>query len=84
MTESQKKRLQFKCWNCERQYSLLRDLGGLQPKLIVECPFCEREAVVDLAPYRTPVVGIYAGKDASAQPIAETYCLPDVLPTTET
>jgi hypothetical protein len=73
-----KKRLKFKCWNCEREYSLTRDLQG-QPRLIVECPFCEREAVVDLAPYRSEAVGVYKGEAESGG--AETITLPDVIPT---
>ncbi len=83
MGESKEKRLRFKCWQCGREYTLLRDLGELQPKLVVECPFCEQVGVVDLSPYRSPVVSIYADKDAVGQPLAETYMLPDVLPTAE-
>ena len=76
-------RLKFKCWNqdCGREYSLLREVQG-QPKLLVQCPFCDAEAEVDLAPCRSPVTPVYKGIDPPAEPLAETLLLPDVLPTT--
>lgn len=76
----EEKRLAFRCWQCERTYTLLRELRG-QPKLIAECPFCGEEAVVDLAPYRSSVREIYQGSEGGEQPPAETYHLPDILPT---
>jgi DNA-directed RNA polymerase subunit RPC12/RpoP len=72
------KRLKFKCWQCDREYSLTRDVQG-QPKLIVECPFCEHEAVADLAPYRSEAVEVYRGDGNGA----ETITLPDVIPTSQ-
>lgn len=74
---STQKRLKFECWNCKRTYSLLREVQG-QPKLVVACPFCEEEAVVDLAPYRSQVVQIQQGDEGIT---AELLQLPDVLPT---
>jgi hypothetical protein len=74
------KRLTFKCWHCDREYSLLRDLSH-GPKLLVACPFCEKEAVVDLSPYRSEVVGIYQSQSSGTEAVGEAYRLPDVLPT---
>jgi len=74
------KRVKFKCWNCDREYSLLRDAAG-QPKLIVECPFCGAEAEVDLAPWRDQVMNIHKGQGASEQSLGDVLNLPDVLPT---
>ncbi len=74
------KRIKFKCWNCEREYSLLRELEG-QPKLFVACPFCEAEGVVDLAPYRSEVVEIYKSAANDAQFVGAGLILPAVLPT---
>jgi hypothetical protein len=75
-------RLAFKCWNaeCQRQYTLFlqRDVG--QAKLIVECPYCNTEAEVDLAPWRTPTTTILRG--GASEGTEETVTLPDVLPTT--
>lgn len=75
---SDKQRCKFKCWNCQREYSLLREVQG-QPKLMVACPFCEAEGVVDLAPYRSPVVEIQQSGEGGIT--AETLHLPEVLPT---
>lgn len=80
------KRLKFKCWNkeCQREYSLLKRLeAGEQPKLIVECPFCSSQAVVDLAPYRSPVQAVAKDPFSEAAPVAYKFDLPDVLPTAE-
>jgi hypothetical protein len=73
------KRVKLKCWNCEREYRLLREFKG-QPKLFVACPFCGSEGVVDLAPWRSPTVEIYGG-DQSHVYTLETLDLPAVLPT---
>jgi len=74
------KRLKFKCWQCDREYSLLHDLRG-QPRFFTECPFCGEEAVVDLAPYRPSVKEIYQSSDGSSTAVSTAYSLPDVLPT---
>ena len=72
-----KKRLKFECWNCGETYSLLRDLNGW-PKIIVECPYCETEAVVDLAPARDAIVHVFQDGEAATW---ETLNLPEVIPT---
>ncbi len=77
----EKKRLTFKCWNCDREYALTREIQG-QPKLFVACPYCEKAAVVDLAPYRSPVVDIFKSIDMPKSNAEETLTLPAVIPTT--
>lgn len=75
-----RKRIKMKCWHCDREYSLLRDLDvDEKPRLIVECPFCENEAVVDLAPFRTEKVDVLQSGDAAET--GSVLDLPDVLPT---
>jgi hypothetical protein len=76
-----KKRVKLKCWNvgCGREYSLLREFKG-QPKLFVACPFCNQEGVVDLAPWRSPLMEIYGGDQPNVYTL-ETLNLPEVLPT---
>ena len=75
-------RVTLKCWNtdCDREYSLLRDVG--QAKLIVECPFCGAEGEVDLAPWRDPTMSVMRGSGAEEQNLGDALNLPDVLPTT--
>ena len=41
-----KKRLKFKCWHCERTYSLFREITDEQ-KITIACPYCNKEGVVD-------------------------------------
>jgi transposase-like protein len=78
----EEKRLTFKCWQCDRTYTLLRDLRG-KPKFITECPFCGQEAVVDLAPFRSSVKEIYQTPDGGEPSGAEAYHLPDIIPTSQ-
>ena len=72
-----KKRLKFKCWNCQKEYTL-QIVGN--PQLIVECPYCEHEAVVELMPFRPSVTTTFKGLDPPTAPLdLESLDLPDVL-----
>ena len=62
MTE---KRLKYKCWHCEREYTLLRELKGLL-RFTVVCPYCENEGVVDLAPARPEGMDTLRGGESDA------------------
>ncbi len=77
------KRLEFKCWNCEKSYSLLREIEEGNPELWVACPFCHKEGIVDLAPYpRKNVDTIYRSDSPQNITVGQTvYELPDILPT---
>lgn len=78
-----KKRLKFQCWNCEKTYSLFREITG-QQKLIVACPFCGEEAVAQLGPYRREVKNVLKTVDARASEstLPETeLALPEIIPT---
>ncbi len=74
-----RKRLVFQCWNCRREYGLTLAVPGA-PQLIVECPFCGQEGVVDLAPYRSPIQEVYRSGD-SPEEGEVSLVLPAVLPT---
>lgn len=77
------KRLKFRCWNCSRVYSWLRDLAeGM--KLFTTCPFCDKEAVVDLTPYIDRTVDVFRSlEEHGAAAIFDALKLPDILPTQE-
>jgi len=76
------KRLEFKCWNCGKTYSLLREIGERNPVLLVACPFCGEEGTVDLAPHRKKVDKVYRTDSPPNTATGETiYDLPDILPT---
>ena len=74
-----KQRLKFECWHCQRVYSLTRQIEG-RPRLLVECPYCEHEAVVDLAPFRDETVVIFESTRETDNTV-ESLNLPEVLPT---
>lgn len=77
-----KKRLTFKCWNCDRTYELTRTIEG-QPRLLVECPYCEKEAVVELAPYRSETVTLFKSIDPNRDRAEQSFTLPAVIPTVQ-
>lgn len=74
------KRLKFKCWNCKREYSLLCELTTEQT-LFVACPFCDAEALADLAPFRKKVKTVLRSADEQEQDLGEMLDLPEALPT---
>lgn len=76
-----KKRLTFQCWNCDRAYTMIREIAG-RPQLIVACPFCMEEGVVDLNPYRDSTTPIYKGAGELAEAALPAYTFPTVIPTT--
>lgn len=76
------KRLTFKCWHCQRDYSLLFDLEG-KPKLRVECPFCGQEGIADLNPYWEESVEVFRSGEPKGESVGATLNLPDVIPTTQ-
>lgn len=74
-------RYTFKCWNCSRTYTLLRDITPDQT-LMVACPYCNADAVVDLAPYGKQIKHVMKGSEQE-QDLGEALNLPDVLPTSK-
>ncbi len=77
-----KKRHKFECWNCQREYSLTRDFEGIR-RSVVACPYCEKEATVDLKPYESVAVDTFRSVDRPADNSIVTLSLPDVIPTTQ-
>ena len=75
-----KKRFTFKCWNCSRTYTLLREITKEQI-LTVACPYCNTEAVVDLKPFRKEKKVVMRGNGKDEQNLGEEFELPDILPT---
>lgn len=77
-----KQRLTFKCWKCERNYSLLLELKG-EPKLNLECPFCGEGCMVDLDPYGEDIVEVFRSSgSAEKKNMGITLNFPDTIPTT--
>jgi len=75
-----KKRFAFKCWSCNRKYTLSKEITDKQ-ELIVACPFCNAEAVVKLESYKKKSKSILRGDTDNEQAIGYEYQFPDVIPT---
>jgi DNA-directed RNA polymerase subunit RPC12/RpoP len=76
------KRLKFKCWNCPKTYTLLRETKD-QQKLFVACPYCNAEAVVDLTPYPKKPISILKNLSSGLEQslLGSELDLPETLPT---
>lgn len=75
-----KKRLPFKCWNCNRKYTLFKEIAKEQ-ELIVQCPYCSMEAVATLNLYEKKTKSVLRGDDDHEQEIGYEYDFPEVIPT---
>ena len=79
-----KKRFTFKCWNhnCERTYTLFKEITAEQ-ELIIQCPYCNSEAVVRLEPFKKKTSTVIRGTEDDEQAVGYEYVFPDVIPTEE-
>lgn len=75
-----KKRLTFKCWKCQKTYTLLREITNEQV-LIVACPYCNAEAKAKLDSYRNKPITVLKGDGGKEQPPGLELQLPDIIPT---
>lgn len=72
-------RLTFKCWNCNRTYTLKPNQINEKQELIVPCPYCEAEAVVKLEPFKRKVISTFKGGDD--QTVGFEYDFPETIST---
>ncbi len=73
-------RPKFQCWSCDRVYSLYQEISDEQT-LIVACPYCAAEAVVDLKPFRKPLTSLLRGEAPAPQAAETELQLPEIVPT---
>ena len=78
-----KKRITLQCWNCPKTYFYPVEITD-QQEIIVRCPYCNAEAMVDLRPYsKNPkIVTVIRGENKD-QKNEEDLRLPDILPTSK-
>lgn len=74
------KRLSFKCWQCGRAYTLFQQITD-QQQLIVSCPFCETEAVVNLPQYRQKTKTVMRGAGDKGAALPDEYLFPEIIHT---
>lgn len=73
-----RKELTFQCWNCSRTYNQTTDLT-VQERLIVSCPHCRVEAVVDLSQFKDAKKIVMRGNNDEEQNWWDA--LPEILQT---
>ena len=73
------KRFRFQCWNCPKVYSLIIEITD-QEELIVTCPYCRAEAIVDLRPYKGRIKTVLGAGEVSTADDNDIQ-LPGILPT---
>lgn len=76
------KKLKLQCWNCPKTYFETLDITD-QQEIIVRCPYCRAEAVVNLKPYRKKTMTVIKHIDLRnlGNENNEELQLPDTLPT---
>ena len=75
------KRLKLQCWSCPKTYLEKVEITD-QQEIIVRCPYCKAEAMVNLRPYLKKTITIMRGDNKDQLNEGELQ-LPDVLPTRE-
>ena len=75
-----KKRFSFKCWNCDKTYTLFKEITKEQT-IIVACPYCNLEAAVDLNPFRKKIKAVLRGTKENEQDMGDELSFPNVIPT---
>ena len=63
----------------EKPFQLFTRLASMEK--LVACPYCEKEAVVDLKPFQTQVKTVYRGDGESTSNAVDDYDFPGVIPT---
>lgn len=76
------KRYKFKCWNCDKTYTLQREITK-EMVLYVACPYCEKEAISKLKPYRREKKKVMRAGNAEVPSNEMELQLPEILPTQE-
>lgn len=66
------KRFTFTCWKCTRTYTLFKEITD-QQQLIVSCPYCETEGVVNLLQYRQKTKPVWRGTGDEGAVLSDAY-----------
>jgi DNA-directed RNA polymerase subunit RPC12/RpoP len=74
------KRYKFQCWNCPKVYFQSLEITD-QQEIIVACPYCRSEAVVNLRPYRKKTRTVFRREEDSDRESEEEFQSPEIFPT---
>lgn len=75
-----KQRLKYRCWNCERVFSLLLEIDE-KPDILSECPYCNEDVLIELDPYRDKLKTVFrnASSADSEHPAGDAF--PEIIST---
>jgi hypothetical protein len=76
------KRYKFRCWKCPRVYFQTLEITG-QQKVILTCPYCQAEAVVNLQPYYKDLKTVFKREEDNDTDTQreEGFQAPEIFPT---
>jgi hypothetical protein len=76
------KRLKLQCWNCPKAFFSPVEIT-VEQEIIVSCPYCRAEAVVNLKPYRKKNTMVMKHIDLHniSNDDDQEFQFPDVIPT---
>jgi hypothetical protein len=74
------KRFKFQCWSCPKVYFQALEITD-QQELIVACPYCRAEAVVNLQPYDKKPKTLLKREKGNETPSQEGFQFPEIFPT---
>jgi NAD-dependent SIR2 family protein deacetylase len=76
------KRFKFQCWSCPKVYFQSLEITG-QQEIIVACPYCRAEAVVNLRPYykKPKIVFKRENDETRSEEGEEGFHFPEIFPT---
>lgn len=74
------KRYKFQCWNCPKVYFQSLEITD-QQELIIACPYCRAEAVVNLRPYNKKPKTIVRRDEENETQGEEGFQFPEIFPT---
>ncbi len=73
------KRIKIQCWNCPKVYSIPLETVD-QKEIIVSCPHCKAESVVDLRPYSDITDALFRDNGNDATPLEGENIFPAQKP----
>lgn len=77
------KRFKFQCWSCPKVYFQSLEITD-QQEIIIACPYCRAEAVVNLQPYYKKLKTVLKREEDDETPREESeerFQFPEIFPT---
>ena len=75
-----KQRLKYRCWNCERVFSLFLEIDE-KPDILSECPYCNVDVFIELEPYRDKLQIVFRNRSSADSEHLAGDAFPEIIPT---